>query len=124
MATATVYSKDGADAAISAALTDTLTTADKGAHNGVASLDGAGKVPTAQVPDLPYLTEGDLGDVLDATDLPALGVAITLTWDGTDYQPTALKSVTTRTKIFVGPNDPSSVSGVTLSPLDTWNRTS
>ena len=51
------------------------------------------------------------------------GAPIYLTWTGSDYTPTAQKSVTSRPKIFVGPTDPSSVSGVTLSTYDRWDQT-
>lgn len=53
-----------------------------------------------------------------------LTTPIYLTWDGSDYTPTSLKSATDRGKIFVGPTDPSGVSGVTLDTYDEWVQTS
>jgi hypothetical protein len=48
---------------------------------------------------------------------------IAMTWDGATYQPAALHAVTTRPKVFTGPVDPATVSGVVLALLDTWNNT-
>jgi len=48
---------------------------------------------------------------------------IYLTWDGATYQPAALRAVTIRPKVFIGPTDPATVTGVTLAPYDTWNNT-
>lgn len=52
------------------------------------------------------------------------GVPIYFTWDGQRYQPNALLGNTERAKIFVGPADPSQISGIVLSVFDTWSVTS
>ncbi|MFL6138780.1 MAG: hypothetical protein ACJ74O_13405 [Frankiaceae bacterium] len=58
---------------------------------------------------------------------PSQGVAqsiaatATLRWTGTDYAPTALKGATGVYKQFVGPVDPSSVTGVVLGLYDAWD---
>lgn len=65
---------------------------------------------------------GDLGGSAAAPTVS--GLMLTLTWNGSDYTPTALKGVTSHPKRFIGPSDPSGVSGVVLSTYDEWDQTS
>lgn len=51
------------------------------------------------------------------------GLGVVLIWDDvSDYIPAALKA-STNPKEFRGPTDPDTVSGVVLSPYDTWINT-
>lgn len=52
--------------------------------------------------------------------LRKMGVALTLTWDGTQYQPQASVADMTRTKVFIGPTDPETIPGVLLNTRDQW----
>lgn len=65
---------------IADAVADRIAASEKGAANGVATLDGAGKVPTAQLPTPASATWGSVGGTLTAqTDLQtALNARATL----------------------------------------------
>jgi hypothetical protein len=52
--------------------------------------------------------------------LKQLGTPLTLTWDGTTYQPSKYIADMTRVKVFVGPTDPTTVAGVFLNDNDQW----
>lgn len=45
-----------------------------------------------------------------------------LTWNGTDYAPSQLKA-STLPKKFIGPTDPTTVTGVVLNLYDLWDQT-
>lgn len=71
-----------------------------------------------------YPTHGETGwdtDLKTYIDAVASSSA-TLTWTGSDYTPTNLKA-SASPKTFVGPTDPSGVSGVSLNQYDVWIET-
>lgn len=69
---------------------------------------------------------------LQEVDLIALGVPVFLVWNGVsqyvlpndEIASKALLSSIQRIKIFTGPVDPASVSGIALGPHDQWRETS
>jgi hypothetical protein len=67
---------------------------------------------------LASMYSSDLDPRLDALEAVAPAIRYELTWDGSDYQPTALKSDTSVKRLFLGPEDPDGFSGVTLSSTD------
>lgn len=60
------------------------------------------------------------------TDAAFAGTPIYFRWNAgvVDYQPTTLKGNTARVKVFIGPTDPATVSGVILADGDEWTQTS
>lgn len=48
---------------------------------------------------------------------------VEIVWNGSSYQPASVLSLTSKRKVFIGPTDPSTVSGVVLSVNDEWKRT-
>jgi len=70
------------------------------------------------------------GSVLTADSAAAAGVrwassalaGSILAWTGNDYAPAALKTDTSRPRLFVGPVDPATVTGVVMSTRD-WHDT-
>jgi len=81
----------------------------------VISTKDSDKIP---VPIVDSFTTNLLRSLLDNQQVP-----VCLTWNGSDYQPQQLKS-SSRVKMFIGPNDPSTVTGVTLGSFDQWIDTS
>lgn len=53
----------------------------------------------------------------------AAGALLGLIWDGATYQPAALRNNVSALKLFVGPTDPHTVSGVVLGRYDQWIQT-
>lgn len=56
--------------------------------------------------------------------LASMGVGLVLGWDGNAYQPSAYIGSNDRTKIFIGPTDPSTIPTATLNKNDQWVVTS
>jgi hypothetical protein len=85
-----------------------------------ATVDLSVVVPIAVSAGVP-ITKGDKGDQGDpGPDTP--GAPIFFKWDGTHYQPAALKADLTRAKIVVGPVNPAT-DGVVMQALDQWINT-
>jgi len=97
-----------------------ISTATQSALDTKAPLASPTFTGTVTVPTPANSTDAATKGYVDTT---LASVPIYLTWTGSDYAPTNLKAVTSRPKIFAGPTDPATVSGVVLSAYDEWNQT-
>lgn len=107
---------------IQSALAGKINTTDKGAVNGIASLDGTGKVPTAQIPSLSYVPTTEKGSnngvaTLDGTGkVPASQLSVSNPPDGT----TSVKGIVQLTDSV---SSTSTTTAVTPNSVKTVNDT-
>ncbi len=98
-----------------------LDTTQKGATNGVATLDGTSHIPTSQIPDLSatYLSSTALATALRPVD------ACVFYDTGSSAYPlrSTVTSDTLRRVRWIGPTAPTAGGGYAISGLDVWEIT-